>query len=347
MPAWRWIIGLIISPTMDNFEVKNDFARRWEERRKEELAFESRQVEERFRASRVNAGILTLDIEPTNCCNLRCRMCARTVLGYDRQERVILGFMDFALYQRVVREAVELGAVSLRLAWYGEPLLHPQIGAMVSYAKACGLRDVGLNTNATRLNEEMTLTLLRSGLDRIVFSIDSPYPKQYESIRVGAKFEEVLANIRRFRRLRDELGIESLLTRANLVIMKENAHALDDYVALLKDHVDVVATGSFHDFQRPPAGFDADTLRAFRCPYLWLGMVVAWNGSVYVCSIDAGRQYPVGDATRESLGSIWVGDKYAQMRDLHRASRWCESPICARCNLVELFLEHYDMPSPG
>lgn len=329
---------------MDLLEIKNNFAHKWEQRWKENLAKMAHEVFERVKYRQTNAGILTLDIEPTNDCNLICPMCCRTVLGYNKAGKYQIGYMDMNLFRAIIDQAIELGTLAIRLAWYGEPLLHPNIAEMVAYAKKKGIADVGFNTNAVYLDKNKALELIAAELDRLVFSIDSPYKVQYEKIRIGADFESVVANIEQFNVLRNQMRADYLLTRATLVLMDENKNSIDDFVLLLKDCVDVIATGRFHNFN---ARSDETTTelaqKKFACPYLWTGMVIGWDGKVYVCSIDGAREYCVGSAKNESLKDIWNSSHYTEIREKHLLGKYNDVPICKKCNLINYFLKTYEI----
>ncbi|MEI6809034.1 MAG: radical SAM protein [bacterium] len=323
---------------MPIIEIKSEFAKRWHARRKSQLDAERDEVTRRVLARDPQRGMLTLDIEPTNECNLRCVMCARTVFGYGQKATTPIGFMDMTTYCRIIDEASALGVMSLRLAWYGEPLLHPHIGEMVRYAKGRGIGDVGLNTNATCLDRPKAIELVESGLDRLMFSVDSPYPEQFEQIRKGAHFDTVIESIRQFRHIRDEHHAENLLTRATMVVMKENAACFDDYVLLLAEYVDVVATSGFHDFSVSREGGKSQATAKFACPYLWISMVIGWDGRAFACTIDAERNMSMGDACHQGLSDIWRSNAYEHLRGLHASGQWEDVPLCRKCNLVSLFL---------
>lgn len=322
---------------MGLLEIKNEFARKWELGRKELLAKMGDEAFKRVEYRQTDSGIFTLDIEPTNDCNLCCSMCCRTVVGYN-QGKYQIGYMGMKLFRTIIDQAIALGTLSIRLAWYGEPLLHPHIAEMVAYAKERGIVDVGFNTNAVCLDKNNALKLIESGLDRLVFSVDSPYKEEYEKIRIGANFESVIENIMQFNVLRNQLGAYYLLTRATLVLMEENKKSIDDFVKLMESHVDIVATGFYHNFNSCPDEMDeGNGAKEFVCPYLWTGMVIGWDGNVYVCSIDGAREYCVGNVSKELLKDIWYGDRYAEIRTKHLLGKYKDVSICRKCNLIKYF----------
>ena len=134
-------------------------------------------------------------VEPTSVCNLRCVMCFQIDKSFTKKP--YMGFMDFNLFKKIIDEAANNGTSAITLASRGEPLLHPKISEMIKYvSKKESFIDIKLNTNATRLNEKLCHEILKSNINMVVVSIDSHVKKQYEEIRKGGKFDEVLKNIK-------------------------------------------------------------------------------------------------------------------------------------------------------
>lgn len=99
------------------------------------------------------------------------------------------------------------------LGGFGEPTAHPDIIRMVSALKSGGAR-VELVSNGTLLNEKMADGLLGAGLDRLWISFDGVNGPAFERVRQGARFKEVVENIKRLRG-KLELGIAFVVTRSN------------------------------------------------------------------------------------------------------------------------------------
>jgi MoaA/NifB/PqqE/SkfB family radical SAM enzyme len=130
-----------------------------------------------------------LQLEITGACNLACRMCLvryRPKLG--RRE----GSMCLHVFRDVVDSLPELERLTLQ--GLGEPLLAPDLEAMVEHACARGIR-VGFNTNATLLTRPRAERLVAAGLAWLHVSLDGARAETYESIRAGASFEVVRENV--------------------------------------------------------------------------------------------------------------------------------------------------------
>ncbi len=324
-------------------EYKSEFALRWEETRSPLYKEYRRKWVENPKRFILEDGPINLDIESTNCCNLKCPMCPRTILIRDditvNGGKFETGFIDFELYKNLIDQAVAIGVKAVKLNWLGEPTLHKRLVDMVKYAKEKGILDVLINTNAVLLDEKLATELIKSGLDKLLFSFDSPFKEDYEKIRIGANFEKVLENIKNVNRIRKELGKDTPLTRVLMVIMKENTHQFNDFVELFKDYVDIVAWGEFTNEEEligeERKVVKREKIKNFACAQLWQRMFVTWNGKVTVCCADAKMDYIVGDASKEKIKDIWKNHKYRFIREKHMSGNYNEVPICTICDLPE------------
>ncbi len=320
-------------------EYKGEYAVRWEESRSSRYKEYRRKWVENPKKFVLGDGPINLDIESTNYCNLKCPMCPRTVLVRDNVPvnggKYELGFIDRSLYENLIDQAAEIGVEALKLNWLGEPTMHRNLADMVRYAKKKGIIDVLINTNGVLLDEKLATGLIEAGVDKLLFSFDSPFREDYEKIRVGANFDRVLENIRNVNRIRGRLGKDTPLTRASMVLMKENASQFKDFLELFKDIVDIVACTDKELIGDEIKTAKREKIKDFACAQLWQRMLITWDGKVAVCCNDARMEYVVGDATKEDLRSIWKGEKYRYIREKHMSGRYNEVPICGKCDIAE------------
>lgn len=137
-----------------------------------------------------------LYVEITTACNLDCQMCVR------RSWREPIGHMPLALFSNLMEQISQLAAPpTIHLSGYGEPMSHPDFLEIVRRARATGA-PVEMTTNGTLLNQKTARRLIDLELDRLVVSIDSATPEQYEDIRVKSSFKQVIENLRYLRRLK-------------------------------------------------------------------------------------------------------------------------------------------------
>src|SRR5262249_5301584 len=167
-----------------------------------------------------------LYLESTNRCNELCDQCPRTHLGREADRDLSLDEVMGITNQLPALERVVLHGL-------GEPLLNPQLPAIVAHLRGRGAH-VLFNSNATALSERMGRALIEANLNELRVSLDGARPQTYGRVRgVNAKaLPKIMRNIATFTRLRDELG--ATLPRVSLwfTAMRENLPELPRLVEI-------------------------------------------------------------------------------------------------------------------
>ncbi len=121
-------------------------------------------------------SISYLRLSVTEACNFRCSYCSPN--GHRRPSAPPLTLNEI---EQVVRAAVALGIVNIRLTG-GEPLLRRDIVEIVRTIVAIeGVRDVSLTTNGYRL-AELAVPLKEAGVSRVNVSLDTLRRERFEHI---------------------------------------------------------------------------------------------------------------------------------------------------------------------
>ncbi|PKL56633.1 MAG: hypothetical protein CVV34_07775, partial [Methanomicrobiales archaeon HGW-Methanomicrobiales-5] len=126
-------------------------------------------------------------------------LCAREI-PFSRKK----GFMDFAMYCHIVDEMHDLKIPSIRLQFYGEPLMHPRLFDMIQYAKENELR-VDFDTNGYLLTESICKKIIESGLDELVISVHGMTRDDYRAVHKQDAFELVINNINTILKIQNDL----------------------------------------------------------------------------------------------------------------------------------------------
>ena len=166
---------------------------------------------------------LHVDYEMKFRCNLRCPMC---LMSLPVAERRRYGQVDSELGAARVVELLRAGASagqkSLGFGGLWEPLLEPDLPEIVAQARSFGLVDAMFNTNGLLLTEKTGRALSKSGLTRLMISLDAASPEVYQRLRVGSDFQTVVANIENFMALNSTLGSVLPLVRLSFCLTAVN-----------------------------------------------------------------------------------------------------------------------------
>lgn len=271
-----------------------------------------------------------LQVEPTSVCNYRCVFCFQTDPVFTDGRRGHMGMMSLDLFKRVVDQA-EGRCEAISLASRGEPLLCPDLEAMLAYARGKFLA-LKINTNASRLTEAHCHAILQADANTVVFSVDAASEPAYSRLRVGGSLERVRQNIVRFQEVRARHYPRSrTITRVSGVKVEGSAD-LEAMEALWGDLVDQVAFVTYNPwentYERPLNDLTTP------CSDLWRRMFVWWDGTVNPCDVDYQSTLAVGNIREQSLSNLWRSARYQVLREHHVAQQRSQCSPCNRCTVV-------------
>ena len=277
---------------------------------------------------------LHVDIELTEACNLKCVMCVHGTTGVP-----VTGRMDMDMARRMVDEAVEGGANSVKFNWRGEPALHTGLEELVAYAKQRGILEVQFNTNGIPFTDKRIEDIVDAGLDRIIFSMDGATKETYERIRVGASFERLTENIRKFDDARRRRGQTKPFIRIQMVRMTDNQDEVDQFVEMWRGVADDISVKDVTDRGQGSVLYAGDQVAVGRrrCNQPWQRMVVARDGKVFPCCSDWDRTYEIGDVSQSALKDIWKDKPMEDLRQINREGRLDEVDPCKNCFVLSSY----------
>ena len=145
----------------------------------------------KIRREAIHTGMpISISIEPTTSCNLRCPECPSGLRSFTRPT----GMMKPELLESILHQ---LSPTLAYLIFYfqGEPFLHPNLLEMV---KAASKKKIytATSTNAHFLTDEAARKTVESGLDRLIISIDGTTQETYQAYRIGGKLDKVIEGAR-------------------------------------------------------------------------------------------------------------------------------------------------------
>ena len=271
-----------------------------------------------------------LQIEPTSICNYRCTFCYQTDNDFNKRSKGFMGHMKLETFKLLV-DQVEGNIEFVSLASRGEPLLCPDIKEMLAYTRGKFL-NLKINTNASILDEEMSHSILTSGVKTLVFSADAADENLYSKLRVNGKLDKILANIKRFQEIRIRNYSKSkIITRVSGVKVNSQQN-LNDMEKFWGNFVDQVA---FVDYC-PWENVYKTKLSNIKtpCSDLWRRMFVWWDGKVNPCDVDYKSELLSGDINNHTISELWKSNHYINLRKKHIENlRTAVSP-CNKCVVV-------------
>jgi radical SAM protein with 4Fe4S-binding SPASM domain len=248
------------------------------------------------------------------------------------------GFMDLELFKKIIDQCIEYGIKEVALYTDGESLLHPRFCDMLEYIKGKDLFTI-LSTNALLMNEEVSRKLIECGLDSLNYSIEGYDKSTYESTRNGGKFETLMENIQRFKKMRDEsksdieIWVDSVYFDDGFLKAKRFCETFSPYLDAIYFYPLCNQGSNWKDYDKNIKG-DFRKRKIYPCVQLWQLCAITWDGKVVPCSYDYETDLFVGDLARNNLKEIWHSPEYMNYRQLHLEGRQREMPICGDCSAI-------------
>ncbi|MGC4022422.1 MAG: SPASM domain-containing protein [Cyclobacteriaceae bacterium] len=287
---------------------------------------------------------ISISIEPTTSCNLRCPECPSGLRSFTRPT----GMMKPELFQSVIDQLAP--SLSYLIFYFqGEPYLHTSLLEMVKYASQKKIY-TATSTNAHFLNDENARKTVESGLDRLIISIDGTTQETYQSYRIGGKLDKVIEGTKNILKWKKELKSKTPHVIFQFLVVKPNEHQIEEVKAIAEElGVDEVKlkTAQVYDYKN---GSDLiptiDKYSRYKkeddgtysikhglldeCWKMWHSCVITWDGKVVPCCFDKDAHFVLGDLNKNSFEEIWYGEKYNEFRKSLFTSR-SEIEMCRNC----------------
>ncbi|MEQ8687446.1 MAG: radical SAM/SPASM domain-containing protein [Imperialibacter sp.] len=288
---------------------------------------------------------ISLAIEPTTACNLRCPECPSGLRSFSRPT----GKIALPFFQKIIDEA-QGHLLYLTFYFQGEPYLHPDFLEMVSYAHRKKIY-TATSTNAHFLSDEMARKTIESGLDRLIISIDGATQDTYAAYRKEGKLQEVIDGTKRLVKWKKELASKTPHLIFQFLVVKPNEHEIEEIKRLGKElGVDEVRfkTAQIYDYengspliptiskysrysQHADGKWSLKNVLRNECWKMWHSGVVTWDGQMVPCCFDKDATHSMGNVSENSMAEIWRGASYNRFRNALLRSRK-DIDICKNCS---------------
>ena len=287
---------------------------------------------------------VALAIEPTTSCNLRCPECPSGLRSFTRPT----GMLDKVMFEKTI---AELQDALLYLTFYfqGEPYLHKDFLQMVSMATQKGIY-TSTSTNAHYLSPENALATVKSGIDRVIISLDGTTQDTYEQYRIGGSLEKVIEGTKNLIAAKRDLKSKTPHVIFQFLVVKPNEHQIHDARSMAKSlGVDEIRfkTAQIYDYEEGSGLIpENDKYARYRktasgkyeiknkllnhCWKMWHSAVITWDGLVVPCCFDKDAEYRMGNVSNQSFREVWGSEKYLEFRKQLIGSRK-NIEMCKNC----------------
>lgn len=261
-------------------------------------------------------------IEPTNICNLQCPYCP-TGAGRDSGRKKTM--LDLSLAESFINTLAPY-LISANFYNWGEPLLHPQIDALV---RMCHERNIftSLSTNLNIRELDVLERVCKAGLDHMVVSCSGATQEVYETYHRGGNLDKLVAGLKYLRDLKKRSGSRLPVVELHYIFFKHNQHELEAARQIAKD-MGVTAfrimDGSGPEEALVEARDDPKYILSDvkHCHQLWHLTVLNADGGITPCYYLYFKQDNFADLAKDHWRNVRNNESYVLARKLF-------SPSCA------------------
>lgn len=295
-----------------------------------------------------------VSVEPANFCQLRCPECPVGMAGGHPQNGKA-ELLRHEVWETLLQEITPY-AHTIQFYFQGEPLLNPDLPRMIHEAHKAGLYTI-VSTNAQAMTQDYADALVRSGLDRIIVSLDGISPQSYNAYRAGGDIGKAREALRLLHAAKQSLKSRTPVIEWQCLRLRTNEHEwaeirrvyrqwgadrLTFKTAQLYDYADgnpLMPTDS--RYSRYAKGKDGHyRLKkplwrrlwhiAAPCYRLWSGCVVTTSGEILPCCYDKAHAYSFGNIIATPIAALFRSDKANAFR--RSVLRGTDIHICSNCN---------------
>lgn len=266
-------------------------------------------------------------IENTNLCNADCTICSHNSMKRPK------GTMETAFFEKLVRQAKDLGAKTISPFGFGEPLIDKNLEGKIAICDELGLYTF-ITTNGSLCTWDRIYDLFSCGLNHLRFSVHGLTKQDYENVHRGLKFNHVMTNIlstfyikKYFPHVEISISVIPMHGESIGEIRQfwEHEEAVD-YLEIWRPH----NWSSKKNYRKRALARKHTCNRPTRGP-----LQIQWDGKVIPCCFLIDAELVLGDTHKSTLEEILKGQPYKELRERHEIGDLKGLP-CEHCDQLNI-----------
>jgi radical SAM protein with 4Fe4S-binding SPASM domain len=288
---------------------------------------------------------ISVSIEPTTSCNLRCPECPSGLRSFKRET----GMLEVELFNQII-EQIHKKTTYLTFYFQGEPYLNTNFLEMVKIAVNKNLF-TSTSTNGHYLNHENIMKTIESGLHQLIISIDGTTQEIYEQYRIGGNLSKVIEGTKNLINQKKIHKSKTPNIIFQFLVVEPNEHQIKD-IEILAEEIGVdelrFKTAQIYNYENGnkliPKNEKYSRYKKGKngkwkikndykneCWRMWSSCVITWDGKIVPCCFDKDAKYNMGSITKKTLSEIWKSKEYNSFRKKLLKTRK-EIDICKNCS---------------
>jgi radical SAM protein with 4Fe4S-binding SPASM domain len=302
-------------------------------------------ISKTLKSSHISGMPLALSLEPTTACNLGCPECPSGLKKFTRKT----GNLTTSLNKKIIDE-LKHNLSYINYYFQGEPYINPNFFEFISYANSKKIF-CSTSTNGHFLNDSNCEKTIKSGLKRLIISIDGNDQKTYEEYRKNGEYKKVIKGTKNILKWKKKLNSQFPHVIFQFLVVKTNEHLVNEMKELTASlGVDElrIKTAQFYNFKngnklmpenekynryvKTKSGEYKLKNKMFNhCWRMWNSAVITVNGELVPCCFDKDANYKMGNIKITSFEKVWKSKEYNTFRNQIFLDR-SQIEICKNCS---------------
>ncbi len=295
------------------------------------------------KTAKISGMPVTLSIEPAAVCQLHCPECVLGSRHLQRTNRLLTE----ELYKKIIDQSADT-LCYLMLYFQGEPFLAPDMCNLIAYARQKNIYTV-TSTNAQNIDQTLAEQICRSGLNKIIISLDGVTQNTYAKYRVGGQINKVFDALKYINNIKKTLQTSTPAIELQFIVFRHNEHEIALFKQMAKTF-DVqkvtIKTAQIYNYEHKQSLLPTSKRysryiikngvvqlkhrKGNHCLRQWQGGVVTVDGHLVPCCFDKNADFLFGNLQTHTLQSVWHGEAANRFRRQILQARQHVS-ICADC----------------
>ena len=277
-------------------------------------------------------------VDVAEYCNLACIHCPHS--EFKNSEHYSSAKLDPSLNSKLIDEVSKYGKGHTQYIRYtsnGEPLIHPKIFEMLSYAVNNSDSLITLTTNGTILNENKIEQLLGTGIHVVDISIDAFKNETYSKIRINGNLDITRKNVLHLINESNKRGGNTKVV-VSYVEMSQNMNETSDFEKFWNDNgANFVVIRRMHSCSGARNDLASERRKENKqferrpCLYPWERMVLNPYGYLGYCPSDWVHGSQIIDYRKTTIYNTWHGGFYKKLREAHLNNDFKDFAFCGQC----------------
>lgn len=304
----------------------------------------------------------SVHIDVCSVCNYKCSFCFQADNNAMKAVGLKRGMMEFTLFKKIVDDlkAFDRPVKKIKIGNHGEPTLHPDLPAMIRYARDSRTAEIiELFTNASKLEPELNQALIDSGLQRINISLEGLSDERYYQVAgVKQDFNAIIEGVKHLHSIRGDCKIyvkiadQTSALSSNILKKFILSEAEREYFYTLFGNIcdeiyieKVVPQWAEVQLnkqnQLSDTGMYDQKIKADKdvCPFIFMYMHFNCDGTTSPCTLDWPRKVVVGNVHNSAVKDIWNGQALRALQVAMLEGKRCETNFCKNCTAPAVCVE--------